>query len=61
MKVGRTLGWQLTLGTAVVGALAAGALSPYVLRAAFAHGKPALRTTSRARRFRVHHSPAQRS
>jgi len=34
MKVGRTLGWQLTLGTAVVGALAAGALSPYVLRAA---------------------------
>src|SRR4051794_38077418 len=33
MKVGRTLGWQLTLGTAVIGALAAGALSP-VLRAA---------------------------
>src|SRR3954470_12760878 len=34
MKVGRTLRWQITLGTAVVGALAAGALSPYVLRAA---------------------------
>jgi hypothetical protein len=34
MKVGRKLGWQVTLGTAVVGALAAGALSPFVLRAA---------------------------
>jgi hypothetical protein len=34
MKVGRKFGWQITLGTAVVGALAAGALSPFVLRAA---------------------------
>src|SRR3954452_23499311 len=34
MKVGRTLGWQITLGTAVIGALAAGEVSPYVLRAA---------------------------
>jgi hypothetical protein len=32
--VARKLGWQLTLGAAVVGALAAGAASPFVLRAA---------------------------
>jgi hypothetical protein len=34
MKVGPKLGWQITLGTAVVGVLAAGALSPFALRAA---------------------------
>ena len=34
MKLGRTIGWQVTLGTAVAAALAAGALSPFVLRAA---------------------------
>ena len=32
--VARKLGWQITLGAAVVGALAAGAASPFVLRAA---------------------------
>ncbi len=34
MKFGRNIGWQITLGAAVVGALAVGASSPLVLRAA---------------------------
>ena len=34
MKVGRNFGWQITLGTAVVGALGLGIVSPFVLRAA---------------------------
>jgi len=34
MKAGRKFGWQITLGTAVLGALTAGALTPFVLRAA---------------------------
>ncbi|MEQ1728076.1 MAG: hypothetical protein ABL982_06810 [Vicinamibacterales bacterium] len=34
MKFGRNIGWQITLGAAVVGALALGASSPLVLRAA---------------------------
>ena len=33
MKAGK-LGWQITLGTAVIGALTAGVLTPFVLRAA---------------------------
>ncbi len=34
MKFGRNIGWQVTLGAAVVGAMAVGASSPRVLRAA---------------------------
>ncbi len=34
MKVRPSIGWQITLGAAVVGSLAAGALSPFALRAA---------------------------
>ena len=34
MKQGRKFGWQITLGTAVIGALAAGVYAPFTLRAA---------------------------
>ena len=34
MKVGRQFGWQITLGTAVLGALAVGSYETNVLRAA---------------------------
>ena len=34
MKVGRQFGWQITLGTAVLGALVVGTYAPNVLRAA---------------------------